>query len=192
MDDPEVKTGHPIMGAINYILGLNPDAKTLKLFVGEDRKKGETSDFGFIGQIINNRVPRVEFEEVFLPRTAMENIKKQYERGVENGVLINLSGLPPEAMSASLVRAVVENDDESNFLNLYRDKMYLEEKEIQELYGVLREEMLLTKSIQSKKQAKRGGKKTQKRKNNRKTQKRKNRKNKKTQKRKKRSKRIKS
>uniref|UniRef100_A0A6C0DIQ0 Cytidyltransferase-like domain-containing protein n=1 Tax=viral metagenome TaxID=1070528 RepID=A0A6C0DIQ0_9ZZZZ len=153
MDDPfqeEVplisENTTPILKAINYILfrfymyprpGLN-----VKLFIGDDRDYNK-----FLGPSLTKKAVPVGFEQIQLERTNMSVYKSM---GCMQLKSLAIDSVPIPAMSASFVRNLVKCRLPDQFSKVMK-KAFLEDREIQELYGLLADVIPENKSLGGRK-----------------------------------------
>jgi len=153
MDDPfqeevpEISASTtPILKAINYILfrfymyprpGLN-----VKLFIGDDRDYNK-----FLGPSLTKKAVPVGFEQIQLERTNMSIYKSM---GCMQLKSLAIDSVPIPAMSASLVRNLVKCRLPDQFAKVMK-RAFLEDREIQELYGILADAIPENKSLGGRK-----------------------------------------
>jgi len=153
MDDPfqeevpEISASTtPILKALNYILfrfymypraGLN-----VKLFIGDDRDYSK-----FLGPSLTKKAVRVGFEQIQLERTDMSIYKSM---GCSQLKSLAIESVPIPAMSASFVRNLVKCRLPDQFAKVMK-QAFLEDREIQELYGLLSDAIPENKSLGGRK-----------------------------------------
>jgi hypothetical protein len=150
MDDEIDLTGHKILNSIFYILSLygydirNESQRrtnlSFELVIGQDREGG----FNFIGKILSELTPTINFREVVLPRSE-------------------------GSMSATKVRNMALSGDESAFLHHY-ESMGIKNEDALRLYEQIRENITepLKKRIKTENGGRRRKNKKSKRKRNKK------------------------
>jgi hypothetical protein len=153
MDDPfqeevpEISASTtPILKALNYILfrfymypraGLN-----VKLFIGDDRDYSK-----FLGPSLTKKAVPVGFEQIQLERTDMSIYKSM---GCSQLKSLAIESVPIPAMSASFVRNLVKCRLPDQFAKVMK-QAFLEDREIQELYGLLSDVIPENKSLGGRK-----------------------------------------
>jgi hypothetical protein len=122
----------PILKVINYLLFkfyMYPrEGLTLKLFVGDDRDYSK-----FLGPSLEKKLVPVRFQQVQLERPAMTSYKSM---NCEKLGKLEVDSIPVEAMSASLLRNLVKCRLSDQFAKVMQ-RAYLDDREINELYGLL-------------------------------------------------------
>jgi hypothetical protein len=153
MDDPfqeevpEISASTtPILKAINYILfrfymyprpGLN-----VKLFIGDDRDYNK-----FLGPSLTKKAVPVGFEQIQLERINMSVYKSM---GCMQLKSLAIDSVPIPAMSASFVRNLVKCRLPDQFAKVMK-RSFLEDREIQELYGLLSDAIPENRSLGGRK-----------------------------------------
>jgi hypothetical protein len=153
MDDPfqeevpEISaTTTPILKALNYILfkfymyprpGLN-----VKLFIGDDRDYSK-----FLGPSLTRKAVRVGFEQIQLERTSMSTFKSMKCAQLSD---LDVDSVPIPAMSASFVRNLIKCRLPEQFAKVMK-KAFLEDREIEELYGLLSDAIPENRSLGGRK-----------------------------------------
>jgi hypothetical protein len=122
----------PILKAINYILfkfyGYPRSGLTLKLFVGDDRDYSN-----FLRPSLEKKLDPVRFQQVQLERPAMTGYKSM---NCDKLGELDVDKIPVESMSASLLRNLVKCRLPDPFAKVMQ-RAYLNDSEINELYGLL-------------------------------------------------------
>ena len=117
--------------------GLN-----VKLFIGDDRDYSK-----FLGPSLTRKAVRVGFEQIQLERTSMSTFKSMKCAQLSD---LDVDSVPIPAMSASFVRNLIKCRLPEQFAKVMK-KAFLEDREIEELYGLLSDAIPENRSLGGRK-----------------------------------------